>query len=325
MRPMGRPRQHDKHLPPRMRKRGRSYYYRARGREIPLGPDLAKARQEWTRLENDCSVGDNFAAIVDRWLAEVVPLKAKRTQKDYARHAAVLVKVFGHMALEEIAPSHVRRYYDLRAKRSLVQANRERAVLSMLINWARAVGIMDGPNPVAGVHGRKERPRSVYVDDAAFGAVWNAAPPCVRDALDLARTTGQRPADVLRMALTDIRDGCLEVRQGKTGKALRIQIEGELAATIERIRAQIAARPVASVLLVQDERGQPLGYWRFVKLFQRARNAAGEAWQFRDLRAKAGTDMDDHRAAQRLLGHASITTTEGYLRSRRGERVRPGK
>ena len=34
---MGRPRLHDRHLPPRMRRKGKCYYYRARdGRELPL-------------------------------------------------------------------------------------------------------------------------------------------------------------------------------------------------------------------------------------------------------------------------------------------------
>lgn len=50
---MGRPRLHDRHLPPRMRRKGKRYYYRARdGREIPLGSDLVQARVKWAELEN---------------------------------------------------------------------------------------------------------------------------------------------------------------------------------------------------------------------------------------------------------------------------------
>jgi len=37
----------------------------------------------------------------------------------------------------------------------------------------------------------------------------------------------QRPADVLKMRLTDIRDGCLVVRQDKTGAIVRVVIEGK--------------------------------------------------------------------------------------------------
>lgn len=326
---MGRPRKHDLDLPLRMRRKGRRYYYRTRdGAEVALGPDLAAARLRWAELENmQLSEEATFASVRQKFAREVIPYKAPRTQKDYTRHLKVLAKAFDEMPLCAITPAHVRRYLDLRQRESLVQSNRERAVLSYLFNWARGIGILSSPNPVSGIHGKKERPRDVYVDDQAFDAVWQVAPPCVRDAMDLARLTGQRPADILKMARTDIRDGCLEVRQRKTGAKLRIEVTGELAAVIERIKAQAAAHAVSSVYLVL-EAGRPVTYWRLVKLFQAARDSVGQAWQFRDLRAKAGTERTEElgpREAQRLLGHASVTTTEVYVRNRRGAKVKPIK
>jgi integrase len=50
------------------------------------------------------------------------------------------------------------------------------------------------------------------------------------------------------------------------------------------------------------------------------------AFQFRDLRAKAGTDQADTtdiRTAQQQLGHKSIKTTEIYVRARKGQKVKP--
>ncbi|MNL88919.1 Phage integrase family protein [compost metagenome] len=51
------------------------------------------------------------------------------------------------------------------------------------------------------------------------------------------------------------------------------------------------------------------------------------AFQFRDLRAKAGTDTaessGDIRQAQRQLGHKSIQMTEHYVRERKGDKVGP--
>jgi integrase len=51
-------------------------------------------------------------------------------------------------------------------------------------------------------------------------------------------------------------------------------------------------------------------------------------FQFRDMRAKAGTDMADDsdlRGTQQQLGHKSVKTTEIYLRARAGEKITPTK
>ena len=67
----------------------------------------------------------------------------------------------------------------------------------------------------------------------------------VVDAMDLALLTGQRPADVLKLKRSDIRDGALWVMQHKTGARLGIALIGELTAVIERIAAR--RRQVISV------------------------------------------------------------------------------
>jgi integrase len=152
------------------------------------------------------------------------------------------------------------------------------------------------------------------------------------------------------MRLSDIRDDALHVQQGKTGKRLRIAIEGELARVIKRI--QDRSYKVTSLALVRREDGQPLSYFAMDGRFENARKAAAETlekaavdacddeiasrlresaravreFQFRDLRAKAGTDKADTagiQAAQRQLGHNSVKTTEIYVRARVGEKVKP--
>lgn len=331
---MGRPRLHDRHLPLRMRRKGKRYYYRQRdGKEIALGPDLATARLRWAEFEN-MSLSDEslFKSLADKYELEVIPKKATRTQADNKAELLLLRKVFDAMPVATIRPGHVRRYLDLRGKTAPVRANREKALLSHIFNWARERDLITCPNPCLGVKKFGEKAREVFVDDADYKAVWDKASAPVRDAMDLAMLTGQRPADVLKMARTDVREGCLEVRQGKTRKPLRIEIVGELAEVMKRITARHTeigrGKTVSSVYLVQDEAGQPITYWRFVKMFQAARDASGQKWQFRDLRAKAGTEKTDEsgsREAQRLLGHASVTTTEVYIRNRRGERVKPLK
>ena len=123
----------------------------------------------------------------------------------------------------------------------------------------------------------------------------------------------------------------IHVKQEKTGARLRIAVEGALAALLARIAARKAGMPVHALRLIVDERGQPLTRDALRYRFDRARERAGidkGAFQFRDLRGKAGTDKADAaggQAAQRQLGHASLAMTEHYIRARRGDKVTPTK
>lgn len=58
-------------------------------------------------------------------------------------------------------------------------------------------------------------------------------------------------------------------------------------------------------------------------VFEQIRKAAGVAFQFRDLRAKAATDTGDLAHSQKLLAHKNRDMTEHYVRARVGERVPP--
>ena len=74
---------------------------------------------------------------------------------------------------------------------------------------------------------------------------------------------------------------------------------------------------------MQDDKGQPLTYWRLRAMFDRAREAVREEarrtgdealaelanWQMRDLRPKSGTDAESLEEAQNRLGHDDPATT----------------
>lgn len=89
---------------------------------------------------------------------------------------------------------------------------------------------------------------------------------------------------------------------------------------------------IVHTALLLDEYGQPLSKGQLRSRFDAARARAGVAkgaFQFRDLRAKAGTDKADAaadiRQAQRQLGHSSVVMTRTYTRKRKGDRVTPTK
>lgn len=156
-----------------------------------------------------------------------------------------------------------------------------------------------------------------------YNALRVAVTQPVRDAMDLAYLTAQRPADVLRMDVRDIRDGMLHVKR-------RIEVSGDLTAVIERIAARKRGMVLHSTRLVVNEKGKPLTYSALVQRFAKARTQVGltpEELQFRDLRAKGGTDTADStgdmRKARDQLGHRSMAMAEHYVKNRRGTVVKP--
>ena len=216
---------------------------------------------------------------------------------------------------------HIRQYMDIRGQTAKVRANREKALFSHIFNKAREWGFTTAQNPCQGVKGFKETGRSRYVTDEEFERVKICAHYTVVDAMDIALLTGQRPADVLKIRRADIRDGALWIVQNKTGARLGIEVTGELAAVIDRIKQRPSK--AISAYLIQDENGQPLSQFALRSRFDKARTLAKVDFQFRDIRAKAATDTGDLAHSQKLLAHKNREMTEHYVRSRLGERVSP--
>lgn len=326
----------------RVRKRGtKTWYYYDHGgkprREEPLGCDYGLAIKRWAEIEraNDARPAKviTFRYVADRYRAEVIPTKSPGTQIDNAGSMVKLLEFFDDPPgpLEAIEPQHVRQYMRWRSKTAKVRANRDKALLSHIWNWAREQGYTKLPNPCSGVKGFPEPGRDVYVEDDVYTRALTAADAPTRDALELAYLTGQRPADTLKMDERDVRDGVLHVRQNKTKAKQRMRVEGQLAQVLQRIATRKAGYKVRSTRLVINERGQPLGKNALRYRFDKLRRTLGipfAEFQFRDLRAKAGTDKADSsdiRHAQQQLGHASVTMTEHYVRRRRGDFTTPTK
>lgn len=135
----------------------------------------------------------------------------------------------------------------------------------------------------------------------------------------------------------DIVDDALIVKQGKTGKKLRIELTDkatgmrtELGQLIDRIKA----RPVSSVKLLCTVAGKALTRPMLRTRFEDARTAAAaeadaadlstrirRMW-FTDNRPKAASDIEDIKDASKLLGHSEEEITRKVYR-RVGERAKP--
>jgi len=327
---------------PRKQKSGVVHYYYDLGgkprKELPLGSNYALAIKKWAELEGTREAQAvaviTFRHVSEAYRKEVIIHKAPRTQLDNAKELTKLLEYFDDppAPLDAIQPVTVRKYMTWRTKsgKGMVRANREKALLSHIWNFARDKGYTALPNPCAGIKGFKETGRDIYIEDDQFEAMRAVAHWSLQDAMDLAYLIGQRPADVLSLTEQDVRDGAIHIRQGKTKTKLRIAVEGELEQLLERLRRRKDGRKVRSSSLIIGERGKPVSVRRMSEIWAAARAAVGadvDGIHFRDLRAKAATDKADSsgdiRKAQHQLGHTTVSMTEHYTRKRRGHKSTP--
>lgn len=340
------------HLPPRMYKRSRkrkngstwtAYYYRdLLGKDIPLGKDLDKARLKWAELEAKEKPLDlrTMKGIFDRYIREVVPKKAPRTQKDNLAEIKQLRPMFDGAPIDSITPATIAGYRDARSAK--VRANREIATLSHIFNIAREWGLTTKENPCQGVRKNKETPRDYYANDVVWDAVYKKAAQELKEAMDLAYLTGQRPADVLVMRKDDVEGGYLSVQQNKTHKKLRIQMTiGGEANSLGKLIAAITERNsqhVSSYLIISQS-GKRMTATMLRKRWDAAREKAKQEaidqgddllasrigeFQFRDIRPKAASEISDVGDASLLLGHTKGDITERVYR-RVGAIAKPSK
>lgn len=335
-----------KHFRARPQKSGKTYYYFDAGgtprKEIPLGSDYVLAVQKWAAMMNQAkptNVAD-FEALAKEYETKVIPTKAKSTQATN-KYDLVHLRAFFNSPksapLDQIKPHHI--YLLLQKhKATPTTANRLKRLFSHMFNMARNWGYTEKENPVKGVEGFGLPKREVDVSDAVYRAVWMAGSEPLRDAMDLAYLTGQRPGDTVSMTDRNIVDGLLVFKQGKTGQKMRIRIEGELQALIERIKRRKDGYKIHCSSLVVNMRGMAMTQGVLATHFEKAREAAAQVanvemaeeirkmW-FYDLRAKAADDTaekTDEQIAANLLGHENVATTRAHY-LRRGKLVKPTK
>ena len=198
-------------------KHGAYYYVTHEMKWIRLG----KTESEMYRSLSDLNKigGNTMLAYFDRYSKEDTPKKAISTQKMEVYTMANLCRVFGNMLPTDIKPSHVYKFHTLRSKTSKASADREKALLSSVMNKIMMEGIID-INPCYGVKKNPAKPRDRYVSDDEFQAVRKHSSPILQAAMDIAILTGLRMGDILKLTVDDLKEKGLYCQTSKTTRAL---------------------------------------------------------------------------------------------------------
>jgi len=317
-------------LPPRVtQKHGAFYYLRPvirNGKKTSQWINLGKTEKEMYRAYADMEAENSgiMSAVIERYRAEILISKAEKTQASQNKQLDRLNRAFGKMQPRHIRPTHIAEYHDLVGATAPYQANRELALLKHVLKCAVRWGHID-KNPGREVERHTEHARTRYVTHAEYAAVYAIAPTWVQIIMDLSYITGQRRVDILSLQRNQITDDGLLITQSKTGKKLLIEWTPDLRAAIARALTELHENGISSIYVICDKKGQCRVDAAFTSAWTRLMDAAiereliTEKFQFRDLRAKAGSETDGKH-----LGHKSTATLNRHYK-RLPERVKPTK
>lgn len=252
---------------------------------------------------------------------------ALSTRKDYEKRFEAIARTrtkaggeFGDAIIYTITARTIRTYLDRRAENAPVAANRELALLRVLLGYAREYGYLT-ENPAAGIKGEQETSRERLVTPAEFWALHDHAPIEVQIAMRLAVGLRLRVSEVLalRWSAVDRDRGVIRVVRRKGSKTQDVTITGLLAGALELAKQQ----RTMGLEIVQMTAGGAYQRNSFKNRWQLAwrtlRDTAArdpnitvpERFTFHDLKAAGVSWADDPRAAS---GHKSARMTAVYDR-----------
>lgn len=292
-------------LPKRVYFKNGSYFFVTKeGKWINLGKSYIDALVEYAKINNDNTPVFTMNQLFDKYLVEIIPTKAKNTQKDNISSLKFLRIAFGHMLPDEITPQDIYAYMD--ARKAPVRANRDKALLSHVFKKAIRWGVTT-INPCRDVESNKETPRDRLVTPEEFWLVHDICEnKMIRVAMKLAAITGLRQNKILSLQVKHLKEDCIEIDSGKRGLKLSIKRTTELN---EVLKEASSIHRVSSLYIIHKKDGQPYSTSGFKAIWKRWRdkaleNGLTESFTFHDLRAMAGSSTDDFD----LLGHKDKST-----------------
>ena len=324
---MGRRRQSNLNLPPRLHIKSGSYYYVTTDKPrkwIKLGKDKGEALRQWAEIEAG-GAGDSstsLATLIDDWMTtEGYLALSPNTRRQYGSVIRQIKDVFSDFpSVTDIKPRHIAQWQD--GHKSKVMANTGKSIITTVLKLAIRRGIIER-NPATEVENITVKRRTRYITDDEYRAIREHSTPVLRAAMDLSYVTGARIGDVLAIRLRDIGADGLTIRQGKTGKLQMFAWNSALVQAIDNAKA--IKRAVGSLFLLCTLRGQAYKYAQINEWWVKARIAAGiDDVHFHDIRGKAATD--GKRAGidyQALLGHTTKAMSDSYIKLEDAQIVEP--
>jgi len=313
-------------------------------KEFRLGTNLADAHRIYADrigdVNNDLKL---FRQLIERYLVEWTPTKAKGTRQQHHLAASRLTPAFGHMLISAITPQHAYGYFDsmLKSGKSIASTRGDIAVMRHMLTMAVRWGVINR-NPLIGqLRLPTVKAPERYVEDWELDAILSVTgsgrgvkilvPYCEFKIL-----TGLRRSDILRMQLSAAKEDGIHCQPHKTknssGKRLVFEWNdnedgspGPLRQCWNKILKLPPRRHFPSDHLFVTRRGEPYmneegdcdgfdSIWQRFVAKVKADTAITVHFTEKDLRAKHGSDRGSDAEAAASLGNSEAIARKSYRR-----------
>jgi len=334
-------------LPSRWRYYHGAYYYQVPpGEEIlwegkqqfRLGSALTEAYRNFAERVSWKDDVNSMCELLDRYLIEVVPLKAPATQRSNRIGIKRLRGFFAGNPVQAIRPKHIYSFREICNKRhGAISCNRDLEVLSHAFTKAIEWGVID-EHPMVGKKVTKNPAarRKRYVEDWEVVQFLSIASPFLQMYIELKLILGLRKGDMLSIMHACMASDGLHVTPRKTAASSARSIIYEWTPDLRLAIQSIVKRKgnMESPYLFCTRQGLPYikedgttsgfdSIWQ--RTMYKALNSTNLVERFteHDLRAKVASDTSaDH--AKELMGHSDSKITDRVYR-RKTEVIQPAR
>jgi len=303
---------------------GKTYFYfRRKGILIRL-PDDPNSREfdvaYWSIMNgsHDAVVGQNrgnktFGALITKYRASTkFQNLSDRSRKDYLKILDYIGEKLGDIRVAKFERPDAMAALEKNSHRPR-SANYVIQVLSILFEHAIDLG-WRRDNPAKGITKYKKGEGYKPWSEAAIEAYRNGTTGFPRLIFELALGTGQRPSDLTKMRWSDIRDGGIEINQGKTGSDLWIPLTPTLDSHLREANKE--------GIFILSSNGQQCTYDQIEHAVRSARREAGTMeYTLHGLRYNAASELAEAGCSSAeigaITGHKTLQMIEKYTRGAR--------
>jgi integrase len=287
-------------------------YFRRDGRYVPLpeptDPEFHAAYDAAKRGPRVVGKRTVDALVASYRRTSSFAAKADRTRQDYDKVLAYLVEKIGGRDVSVITRPAILEAMERNRHRARF-ANYIAQIASIICEHAVDLGWLR-QNPVKGVKLLKLGDGHKVWPAKAIDAYRAAATGNALLIFELCLGTGQRIGDVLRMRWSDIEDGAIKVKQGKTGNELWIPLTPRLAVALD-------ACPRRGLCIVAGDDSRPLSYRRAAYSFDAARGPSGtDDYTIHGLRHSTASELAEAGCTDAQIaavtGHKSLRMVAKY-------------